>query len=997
MRILILFLSLFFAISLAAQPTNDDCGNALTLSNLEDWCSPRAAFTTVDATSPNTTPVGCLSTINADVWFRFTAIATDLTVTISGNTSGQSGGSLNDPELAFYVGSCASQIMRKCATSVGNGNFTELNHGGLIPGATYWIQVKGEGAKEGTFQLCINNFNPPVAPGGDCISTSVLCDKNTFNIPAISGAGNDPDEASGTCLGTGGLSESSSTWFSWTAKTTGDLSFTIKPNKVDDDIDFALFELPEGIKNCNSKRSLRCMAAGDFIFPSPCMGPTGLRDGEGDTVEAPGCEGNNNSFLSPLGMTEGKSYALLINNYSNSGGGFSISFSGSGEFLGPEPDFDADFSASQDEACAMDVITITDRSTDPNNEIEEVKFGFGLDAVPAEATGAGPHQVSYLTPGEKSIVVLVKNKEGCQVTKIKKINIAPCCETKFPLNVAEILTATSCGDTSDGAISLNITSNYPPSNILWENGSTAAVRNGLAQGDYQVTVTDEYCETIKTITVPGPEPFVFDTIMTLATCAGGQDGALELGVTGGIAPYAFNWNDGNGFTSNNKIENLSIGVYPLRFRDANGCEVDMDLEVRELELILDPTVVAVTNPTCFGFSDGSVQLVIDNGAPPFLYDWNDGLGFVTRTSLENISSGTFVIDVIDANQCSGQFNLEVAPPPPLAIELDSIAASCFGDEDGVATVDVQGGIGAYVYQWDDPRAQTTATATGLPAGNYGVTVLDSNLCEINGTLSIGQPAELFITSIDVIDVLCFSEGTGVLDVLAGGGNPPYEYSLNEEDYQISNILDGLIAGDYTVFVRDQLGCTVSQNATIVQPSELIIELGENQTIDLGQSIELENAISPSGRVVDYMWRQDTTLSCTDCAVPTAMPVDQITYAVTITDETGCTAEDSIRIRVQKIRPIHIPNAFSPNGDGNNDMFGVFGGTALQSIHALKVFNRWGALVFEANDIPKNDPSFGWDGTFRGEQLSDDVYVYVVEALYIDGEIITFGGDLTLLR
>ena len=127
------------------------------------------------------------------------------------------------------------------------------------------------------------------------------------------------------------------------------------------------------------------------------------------------------------------------------------------------------------------------------------------------------------------------------------------------------------------------------------------------------------------------------------------------------------------------------------------------------------------------------------------------------------------------------------------------------------------------------------------------------------------------------------------------------------------------------------------------------------------------------------------------------PVNTTLYTVMVTDGDGCTATDSVLVRVLKNRPLFVPNAFSPNRDGSNDGFTVFGGPGVREILDLKVFNRWGGMVFDAQRFAPNEPALGWDGTFRGELAQIGVYAFYAEVLFIDGVTILVEGDLQLTR
>jgi len=232
-------------IFLLAQPANDECHNALLIDNIIQDCSGESEYTNEGATSTNFSGSSCTSNNGADVWFRFTAIATDLTLIVNGN-----GGTLRQPEAELYVDNNCSEMgdesfqVLECERG-SSTDIVELYQGGLIPGETYLIRVQGRSRREGTFQMCIDNYFPPTEPGSDLEIASVLCDKSKFVIQQVIGTGNDNNEARGTCLdvpGSGFTSEQSSTWFTWIAANDGQLTFILDPLKADDDIDFVVYE-----------------------------------------------------------------------------------------------------------------------------------------------------------------------------------------------------------------------------------------------------------------------------------------------------------------------------------------------------------------------------------------------------------------------------------------------------------------------------------------------------------------------------------------------------------------------------------------------------------------------------------------------------------------------------------------------------------------------------------------------------------------------------------
>ena len=139
------------------------------------------------------------------------------------------------------------------------------------------------------------------------------------------------------------------------------------------------------------------------------------------------------------------------------------------------------------------------------------------------------------------------------------------------------------------------------------------------------------------------------------------------------------------------------------------------------------------------------------------------------------------------------------------------------------------------------------------------------------------------------------------------------------------------------------------------------------------------------------------ISCNNCFPVTATPPEDITYELTVIDQNGCSSTEEINIFVQKIRSVYIPNAFSPNGDGINDRFTIFGGPNVEKVNTFKIFSRWGEALFEGTDFLANDLTKGWDGIFRGEKMDAGVYIFFTEVQFLDGQTEIFKGDLILIR
>lgn len=992
---------LFCGVLVFAQPANDECDTATALTDVTEWCSASGAYTNVGATASGFGQASCFDSANNDVWFSFTAVATDVTITVIGDTPASPGGTLNSPAVALYSGDCDDVISELQCEADQTNDIVELYRAGLAVGETYYIRVNGRAGNTGTFQLCVNNYFPPVLPGSDCATAGILCDTSPFTIQSVVGAGSDPDEAAGTCLdGGAGNSESSSTWFAWTAANNGSLTFTLTPTNPEDDLDFIVYELPNGLNNCIQKQVLRCMATGlngNGINPGTCFGPTGLATSANDTEEAIGCQSGDDSFLAPLQLDAGTSYALLVNNFSATGNGFSMSFGGNGQFVGPNANFTDD--DTDNKICVTETITFEDNSSFSLGPIMGWEWNFGLGASPPTATGQGPHTVQFNEPANISVVLRLETELGCIVSEVVDYEISACCNSINQMTASFTQTNLTCADDLNGAIDVTVSGPAPMYNFDWSTGESTEDLTNIAPGNYIVTIYDDIgCDTIFNIDVDGPPLYQYEEATTSPSCGGSSDGAIDLTVGGATPPYTFAWTqNGMPFGGNTEdLSNLPVGDYAVLITDGNGCQINRDFELRELELVLD-SESSVTSPSCNGTSDGSIQLTITTGLPPYEFDLNDGNGFTDNNIIENIPAGTYNITVRDANMCENTIEITVTEPDTLLANLTQMDISCFGYNDGNITLAPTGGTAPYTYTWD-PAQANTPTISNLTTGDYSVTVTDMNDCMATATTTITEPLPVMIDSIATSDNVCFGASDGELTIYPSGGSPPFQYSIDGINFQDSPTLTGLPSGAVTVTIRDVFGCDFSTDVTVSQPFELIVDAGQDVEINLGLSTNLNAVLTNSSVEHSIMWTPDNnTLSCTDCFDPVAMPPITTTYVATITTIDGCEVSDSVTVSINEIRPVYIPNAISPDLDGTNDIFMVFGSSAVAQVKEFRVFDRWGGLMFAAENIPTDDPAYGWDATYKGRAVNPGVYVYFIDVEFIDGKVVTYKGDINVVK
>jgi gliding motility-associated-like protein len=414
----LLFLLFISTLPSFAQPANDNWDKAIPLSE-PSKCSSDGAYTTINATDEGifgTAPQWPAGQSGRDVWFKFTAIAYDVNITVTGASTGggSTGGTLQNPLISLYtIESTANSISFSAQVgslaTTGTG-ITTYYKGALTVGKTYYIRVSARNNAIGTFQLCINNYFAPLKAGQDVATASILCDKKSFTESNVSGSGTNNREAAGSCL----LNESNSVWYEWTAANNGTLTMDITPTVNTDDIDWVLYDLgPSG--SFSNKTLLRC-AVGHGVSNTGCPNDplyfkTGMNLTSTDITEEAGCGGGGqDGYLRFIDMQQGHTYVLLVDNFSNGNNGFKLEFGGTGEFVGPE----AKIVLTKNQPCSPNQ-SFTFNNTGSKN-YKTVEWNFGEGASIATANTVGPHTVTYSSPGFKTAVLQVFNEEGCAVS-----------------------------------------------------------------------------------------------------------------------------------------------------------------------------------------------------------------------------------------------------------------------------------------------------------------------------------------------------------------------------------------------------------------------------------------------------------------------------------------------------------------------------------------------------------------------------------------------------
>jgi len=230
------------------------------------------------------------------------------------------------------------------------------------------------------------------------------------------------------------------------------------------------------------------------------------------------------------------------------------------------------------------------------------------------------------------------------------------------------------------------------------------------------------------------------------------------------------------------------------------------------------------------------------------------------------------------------------------------------------------------------------------------------------------------------------------------GAGDFSYSINQgASSPINNFptqINGLSGGEYTLAVIDENDCSSEMQIEVPSPENILLAYDETESINLGDSILL--LPFPNFTPSTINWFPPIDLSCMDCLQPWASPTATTTYEVEMENDTGCRVMGRVVIEVDRPQ-VYIPNAFSPNDDGDNDIFFLQSNASEVNIKTFVIADRWGEIVFSGNNFKPNDPNFGWNGIHKGKKMNPAVFVFYAEIEYADGQIVPVKGDLTLLR
>ncbi len=379
------------------------------------------------------------------------------------------------------------------------------------------------------------------------------------------------------------------------------------------------------------------------------------------------------------------------------------------------------------------------------------------------------------------------------------------------------VTHNRCYGEEDGKIDIQINGGVQPITFLWSNTPlNISVNPNLIADDYSVLITDAQGCSLGPSNFEVTEP---DSLFATASsedvsCFGGSDGLIDIDLFGGVVPYFISVN--SVIADTNYLDSLSAGAYFYNVVDSNNCEISDTIFINEPdELIISDSLIDVL---CKGESTGEIHLTVTGGISPYEFSIDSGVTFQSQAYFDNLSAGSYSIIVKDVNDCllnSPLYNIS-EPSLVLSAGLSPPNLLCFADT-GTIILTVSGGTPSYTYSWSN--GVTTQDLYGVGAGNYSVTILDANGCELIQDTIVTEPDEIVSTPSPVItDLSCFEDGTGSINVTIVGGENPYDYIWSNGE--TTSIISNLSAGTYDLIVTDDNNCKYEESIIVTEPDLL---------------------------------------------------------------------------------------------------------------------------------------------------------------------------------
>ena len=515
---------------------------------------------------------------------------------------------------------------------------------------------------------------------------------------------------------------------------------------------------------------------------------------------------------------------------------------------------------------------------------------------------------NFMAGATDAYYITVTDEEGCFRVDSVLVNTTVSIDS-----LRRFVTDVSTCAGNDGNITLIPLDGTSPFSYQWQgtNGITGdstgvidtLVIHNLPQGSYRITVTDaseQACGLVlRSVIINGPGAVLQDIDIQNLSCSGANDGQICLSFFGGTPNFA--WNNGDTTAC---IENVPGGNYSVTITEGDCETILEDLIIEEPSSLKVSTELIA--PSCHDTNDGSIDITVFGGTPPYSYNWSSMVFFGSNP--QNLSAGTYTVTITDMNSCELISSFDLIAPAPVNINLETLESiSCTGLMDGSIQLSVNGGTSPYQYIWDN--GNSSPLLVNLAAGNYSMTATDFNGCSQTFSASITEPSPVILNLVDTENPECVGEKDGTITVAANGGTPPYAYSWNVPG--MDSLLENLAVGTYYAYVTDANNCS---------PDTLEVELDAVSVLDLDIAVVAPLCEGSATGSITLNPQGTPPFSYAWCHLDTTATVNNLEvgeYCVRIEDGQGCLYDTSIVVEAPQVFGVDF-NIVQPTCFGDED-------------------------------------------------------------------------------
>ena len=469
------------------------------------------------------------------------------------------------------------------------------------------------------------------------------------------------------------------------------------------------------------------------------------------------------------------------------------------------------------------------------------------------------------------------------------------------------------------------------------------------------------------------------------------------------------------------LSNIINSITDIQNYSACGDDLDLDSlnqagQLMEVQIVPSPVAVMPADPLQACSSDPTANfdltvydaIISDGSTLPVVWYSDVSATQAIPDPMNHISAtGTVFARLENASCTSNMVSVDLELGGGISVDIRVDEQPDCDNPLGTISLDLADPTGLEI-DWNINEWDGQTTLTDVAPGSYTVTVTDAGGCRDSSSLRL-NPGGTAIAEYLTTNPSCMEPSSGAIQLIdIVGGSGPYEISFNGSAFGPSDgwSMGGLLAGNYTMVIRDNTGCESAQSVNLQLPPPPTLDLGPDLEIEEGESIFVNPVTNAS--LSNLSWSPQTGIVA-EMGGLTLQPAVTTTYTFSISGNNGCTNTDDLTVTVtppdmppppppvEDQSSVYIPNAFSPNEDGINDSFTVFGDETVANIKVMRVFDRWGNLVFDAADVPPNDMQLGWRGQTHGRLQATGVFIYFVELEYTDGHTEILKGEVLLIN